>query len=756
MKKNETSPALRAPRASDCLAMTGTLLALGAVAAPLAHAAETKKDDKKKKADESSELPEIVVKADAAKPYNPQNVQSQKFTAPLVNTPQTITAIPKEVYNEQAAQTLNDVLRNVPGITFLSGEGGSPTSGDNQFRMRGFDASNSIFIDGVRDGGQQNRDIFNIEQVDVSRGASGSDVGRSTAAGYINLGTKVPNLVRSISGTSSIGFDEDSSAEPIFRNTLDYNQPIDQSPLNGTAVRLNALFQEGGVSGRDVAEVNRWSIAPSAAVGLGTDTRFLFALQHTEEHNLPDYGLPRAALNNDTYGGGSYSPAAPSVSQDTSYASDKAFEDVYSDVAMFRVERDLSPNLLLSNQTRISVTDRLAMVVAPSSYTAATGLVTRNFTANDRQNKNFSNVTNLRAAFNTWAVEHTLNTSLELSREEVDTTSYSGGVASAVDLENPDHSASVTLPRKSGATTGSVVETYGLSVFDTAKFNRYLQATGGFRAEYYDLDYASKATSGTVTEVGSDDLLINYKAGLVYTPRDNGSVYVSYARSEQNPGTNLNMSASETGTGADNINNDPQESINYELGTKWNFFDNKLSTTLAVYRTVQKNIGIATDSVTGDVVQTGDQVVKGVELGVTGSITENWLVFAGFSYAKSENSNESSTTADGAQLQWTPKLSGNLWTTYRFPFGLTVGGGAQYNDGSSRSTSTADVSNIPGIESYWLFNAMASYELTKNVTVRLNVNNLFDEEYFRSVNNNGNRYNPGPGRSYVISADWKF
>src|SRR5690606_28488423 len=122
----------------------------------------------------------------------------------------------------------------------------------------------------------------------------------------------------------------------------------------------------------------------------------------------------------------------------------------------------------------------------------------------------------------------------------------------------------------------------------------------------------------------------------------------------------------------------------------------------AVFRTEQQNIGIATDPVTGDVVQTGDQTVQGVEAGISGSITENWLVFAGIAYADSENSNPSSATADGASIQWTPEWSGNLWTTYRLPFGLTVGGGAQYYDGSFRSTNNnpSAITNIQGIDSY--------------------------------------------------------
>ncbi len=130
------------------------------------------------------ELPRLTVEEQR------RAVSSPKFTAPLVDTPQTVNIIPREVFNQQGAASLADVLSNTPGITFLAGEGGH-VSGANSMVMRGFDATGSIFIDGVRDSGNYGRDIYNLEQVEVVKGAAG-DNGRGTAAGYINLSTKSP------------------------------------------------------------------------------------------------------------------------------------------------------------------------------------------------------------------------------------------------------------------------------------------------------------------------------------------------------------------------------------------------------------------------------------------------------------------------------------------------------------------------------------------------------------------------------------
>src|SRR6185436_12163840 len=148
-------------------------------------------------------------------------VSSPKYTTPLRDVPQTIALIPRATIEQQGATTLSETLRNVPGITLQAGEGGgaSSTAGD-MFNMRGFNASNSLFVDGVRDDGLVSRDVFNLEQVEVFMGPTGSDVGRGTAAGYVNMQTKTPHLPRASSATLNLGSSERR------RFSVDTNAPL--------------------------------------------------------------------------------------------------------------------------------------------------------------------------------------------------------------------------------------------------------------------------------------------------------------------------------------------------------------------------------------------------------------------------------------------------------------------------------------------------------------------------------------------------
>lgn len=168
-----------------------SLLALAAISLPLAGHAQTASD---------KTLGEVKVNAAAEVPFKAEKASSPKLTQPLVDTTQTINVIRKEVLQEQAATSLVEALRNTPGITLQLGENGNTSAGDT-FQMRGFSAQSSIFVDGIRDLGAVTRDIFNIEQVEVSKGPAGADVGRGAASGYINLSSKLPQQENAISGT---------------------------------------------------------------------------------------------------------------------------------------------------------------------------------------------------------------------------------------------------------------------------------------------------------------------------------------------------------------------------------------------------------------------------------------------------------------------------------------------------------------------------------------------------------------------------
>ena len=173
-------------------------------------------------------------------------MSSPKFTEPLRDIPQTITVIPRAVIEEQGATTLRDVLRNVAGITFQAGEGGVP-AGD-QLTIRGFSARTDMFVDGVRDFGGYSRDPFNLEQVEVAKGPASSLAGRGSTGGAINLVSKTPQLAPIADAHAR------RRQRRLQAQHVDVNQPLDDFAIPGTAFRLNAMWTDTDVPGRDAVE----------------------------------------------------------------------------------------------------------------------------------------------------------------------------------------------------------------------------------------------------------------------------------------------------------------------------------------------------------------------------------------------------------------------------------------------------------------------------------------------------------------------
>jgi TonB-dependent siderophore receptor len=752
------------------------LTALAAFAAATsAHAADT--------TDETNSpaeiLPELSVQA-----QKQREVASPKFTAPLVDTPQTISVIPKEVFNQQGAASLADVLGNTPGITFLAGEGGH-VSGSNSFYMRGFDMSGNIFIDGVRDNGNYGRDIYNLDQVEVVKGPAG-DNGRGSAAGYLNLVTKTPQSENFANATASYGFDEYASIERN-RATLDVNQTLNDSGT-GTAFRLNALWQDGGVAGRDFAEKKTWGIAPSVAFGLGSPTRVYLTYQHDEQRDRPDYGALAGVLPDTAT---SVRPAAR-IDRSRYYGLLSDYDDVTVDVASARIEHDLTPTIRLTNFTRYSNTDRDALYAVPSSVDnrpdmntgERTELVVTNRQAFAREIETLVNQTNIASQFTTGRFDHSFAGGLEFIRENGETLRDWTGLGTNGELSKTVNITTAGAPTDPTLVVGTSpynpnparpitnfaptyrfiddirIDTVALYAYDTIRLSERWQATGGARLEYYEVSYdIFDRTTNTHAPFNTDDLLLTGKLGLVFKPARNGSYYVSWGVAAQPPGTsNLSNDNGSRNNGTpgttdqNSPNAKPQKSYNYELGTKWDFFNRKLTTSLALFRSERTNIAVASDT-NGVPTLYGDQTVQGLEAGVSGRITNNWILFGGLSFLDSENSNAANPVQDGSELNWTPEWSGNLWTTYRLPFGLTIGGGAQYTGSSRVSLNNTNLAELP---SRWILNAVLAYDVTKNFSVRLNINNVSDKLYARAINNNSNRAYYGDPRTYILSADLRF
>ncbi len=454
-------------------------------------------------ADKPVQLPGVVVSDSAAQ----ESVSSAKFTEPVSDTPQTISVIPPEVYAAQGANSLSDVLRNTPGITFFAGEGGSANrTGGDSFYLRGFDTSNSIFIDGVRDEGAAVHDVFNIDQVEVFKGPSAEN-GRGGTAGYINLETKMPEVAAFQNIELSHGFGAEGSLASD-RATLDVNKPLPGFPTGGAAFRLNLMEQEGGVPGREYAENNRWGVAPSLALGLGTATRVLASYEHQYEHNVPDYGLPSTAVDGYAPDAGGKDPYfSPGVDTANYYGFvNYDYEHVTNDSATLRVEHDFGSGLRVSNQVRYDVTGRRVEATSPSASVTVAPPGEAGLTQGIYETRNgiVSDQANLTADFTTGPVSHALTSGIELSRETADNPIWSvvplgaANPAYLVSLFGPENFPAALLnyaPHATGAATDTRINTEALYAFDTVRLSGRWQFLGGLRLEHYHINELSTAVA---------------------------------------------------------------------------------------------------------------------------------------------------------------------------------------------------------------------------------------------------------------------
>lgn len=731
----------------------------------------------------AKKLNTVKVEAEAIESYKVEQVSSPKFTQPLRDTPQTIQVISSQVFTQQGATTLTEALRNSAGVgTFYAGENGNTTTGDAIY-MRGFDTSSSLFVDGIRDLGSISRDLFNIEQVEVVKGPAGTDNGRSAPTGAINLSSKQAYLEDTVSGTATTGTDNQN------RVTADVNRTLGQ----GSAVRVNLMWQDSDVAGRDHVNNKRFGIAPSLGFGLDGKTRSYLNLLYVKQDNMPDGFVPTVGIAHWEPQPGLEQLIGNPVDPENFYGLRGDHDDVTAKMATFRIEHDFADNVTLTNSLRWGATEQDYLLSAfmstggvdasgnptgnikwsdvndLSSYTLARGTNTYK----DVENEILTDQLNLRIDFATGGIEHNLSTGVEFTREEqINYGNIATGSRAPANLYNPDWNDTDALgAQRSGANNEGQTDTLSFYAFDTLKFSEQFLVTGGVRADRYETQYTGNAicnngtgrgavpcngadigTIVTTIDAEAKDTLVNWKLGAVYKPVEAASIYANYAISQQPPGGS-NFQLSNSATNANNPNLDPQKSETVELGLKWDVLAEKLSVNAAVFSTDVTN---EINSQDPDNIQSGEKSVAGIELSVVGSITDNWSVTAGYTDMDTEVDNGPLITADGTpNLTYTPEEAFTSWTTYRFPAGLMIGGGVRYTAGLHRGTDGA-VGTPAYTDSYTVVDAVVSYDFSANLSVRLNAYNLFDEEYVASINKSGYRYTPGTPRTFILSADVRF
>jgi catecholate siderophore receptor len=401
-----------------------------------------------------------------------------------------------------------------------------------------------------------------------------------------------------------------------------------------------------------------------------------------------------------------------------------------------------------------------------SKGNVANGTVLRNTKNRNSTSAGWVNQTDLSARFDTGFIEHSLVTGIEFSYQDTHNRPYvvtsaagtsttcsprllASGDCTSLNNPSPDDSWSGTIT-EGLAYTDTDTKTAAAYVFDTLKFDEQWSLNLGLRYDNYKTTssgFATRAPAGNFSRENTSDL-VNYQVGLVYKPLPNGSVYAAYSTSS-NPGGETSGNGGLELT-AGNSDLDPERNRNYEIGTKWDFFGDDLSVTAALFRTEKTNARIDDPDGATTQVLDGEQQVNGLELTYAGKITHNWRVYGGYTYMESEVVKTTRPIDEGNHMPSTPRNNFTFWSTYDLMPELTVGAGATFVD-----SQFGNVANSVEIPSYWRYDAMATYRLSKNVDLQLNVQNLTDKRYFDQVLQNHYAH-VAAGRTALLSTSFHF
>ena len=658
-----------------------------------------------------------------------------KYSQPLLDTPQTISSVPREVMEQQAVTSLRDALRNVAGISLAAGEGGA--QGDN-LTIRGFAARNDLFIDGMRDFGSYYRDPFNTEEVEVLQGPSSVMFGRGSTGGVVNQATKTPGMDRFPRGAVDFGTDL------TRRGALDFNTPV-AALGSGSAFRLNVMGDEANIAGRDIAENRRYGIAPSLALGLGTPTRWTFSYLHQVADDTPDYGIPWL-----------FNGPAP-VNRANYYGfADGNFLRTNVNIGTVRYDHDFHKHFTVRNQIRYANYDRNVRITEaqiPSTTSLATPLaqiqVTRNEITVKSTEADWDEQLDLTGHFNTGRIVHSMTMGVEAGRETSDPTRFTWTNVPTTSLLNPDpwQPFSGTAAVSSQVTTTAY--TAAAYALDTVKLCSKWELTGGLRFDRFAADYSQAV--GTIASFNRVDAMPSWRSALVFKPVAQGSVYLA-------AGTSFNPSAETLSLSAGNANLPPEKNRTYELGSKWDFRGGRLSVTGALFQTVKLNAREPDpDNPTLNVLA-GTQRVRGEETQLHGRLMKRWSLLAGYAHLDGKVvDSQYYPAAVGARLANVPANTFNLWSEHRLPGRWELSAGGNYVS-SRAASSTVPLDPVTGLEKqapgYWVFNATVKRPLTEHVDLQVNLYNIANRYYIDQIH--PAHLVPGAGRSALIGLRFKF
>ncbi len=712
-------------------------------------------------AEELVELEEVSVKSNKVAPkdgYQATKTRVGKTLQDPHDIPQAVTTVTNQLMHDQQVGSLREALRNVSGLTFNAAEGGR--SGDN-FNLRGFYSFGDIYLDGVRDTAQYNRETFNLEQVDVLRGSAAMLFGRGQAGGVINQVSKMAEL-------------EDKNFVSGSFGNYDYHQfsaDFNKKLTDTTAIRVNVMDRHEETyrtnpSDGDRPEIDRKGVAVSFGAGIGTENEFFLNHIYTQTRDVPDFGIRfdtnKRPLNDSANG----------RTDKTFWGNSDNFDDSDTRMTTAIFRHKFNEDTQLRTQIRQADYKRGFWAktpgnVLPTDNNKIGGNVTR---------KMHYETLNLQSDFSTKldlaGMQHEFLSGVEYLKEDnyrnalralnpatglpyTQTGAALTAAMAANGVTYNRHIASTAIPATFEA------DNYAVYVQDTVEVVKNWKVLFGIRRDELRSTYSS-ATSPKLS-YGEN----SYRAGLSWQPTDAAHYYAAWSDSFSPTADLYQLTVAPQ---------PPERSKTLELGTKWLFMDGDLAFRTALY-TSTKDWERNTDLESTAAILTKKRRTNGLELEATGKITDDWEVFAGVSFMDAEilevaeNINATTgaiTVADarfkGVRPRNTPAATFNLWTTYAITNAWKIGGGIEAkgertayqpsatNGGAVFAGGGFHPNYAPG---YARVDAMVAYEQPK-WAVRMNVKNLLDKEYYDAVYDNGGLVTPGNGRQAIVTTEFKF
>lgn len=724
---------------------TMKLKPLGALVAGLAFAGSPAlaSDNATTEKKNDGTLPAVEVNAQKEAPaYMATKTRVGKVEQDPHDIPQAVTTVTSQLLQEQQAGSLQEAMRNVAGISFNAAEGGR--AGDNM-NLRGFYTFGDMYLDGIRDTAQYNRETFNFEQLDVLRGAGAMLFGRGQAGGVINQVTKVPLAQDQYRLTGSAG------THDYQQFTADMNKGISED----VGLRVNLMDRNEGSRRSNPASgaeptLSRTGAAISLALNQSSNHKFWINHYYLRTRDNPDYGI---RFDTATRAPTTAFPAS------TFWGTRNTFDN--SDTSMTTVVHawQISADSALRTQVRYADYQRSYWAIAPLATAPDADGVRGG--SNKTRMMSYQTTTlqsDYSKRFEAHGMKHQFLAGFEYLKEDSTRRALQDfGTGANNDLA----STPIYYPFTSNATPTSFNgDSYAIYAQDTVEFVPKWRATAGARRDQLDARYSS-ATSPRLS-YGE----WSYRGALSYHATEESHYYLSFSDSFSPTADLYQLQV---------VPQPPERSNTIELGAKYILLDGDLTLRGALYRAT-KDWERNTDLEATAAILTKKRRTDGIEIEAAGRITRNWEVFAGVALMDArilevaENVNASTGAYTygnpgyvGKRARNTPKYTFNLWSTYRLDSSWRIGGGVEakgdrqaFVPSSADTPPTLNGAYHPNtVPSYYRVDALLSYEQPR-WALKLNVKNLLDKLYYDAVYDNGGFTVPGIRRTVILTAELKY